>query len=191
MSMIKVEDVGQNTLDRVNKILAGIGNGSGAIRAVYQAAMRAGQKAKTQAGRFAAAEYTVGYGGFMSHCKIKANVSGGSGGAASVSIVFAGQVIPLIEFDTRWSKNGGLTTTVKSGSTATLAHAFAAPVYGKTQAHEHEFGTTGGVKSLYGPSTGQMMQNEKIIQQMDEVISQTFEQRIDHEISRILAGIGG
>ena len=47
------------------------------------------------------------------------------------------------------------------------------------------------MKTLYGPSTGQMMQNEKIIQQMDEVISQTFEQRIDHEISRILAGTGG
>ena len=30
---------------------------------------------------------------------------------------------------------------------------------------------------------------EKIIQQMDKVISETFEQRIDHEISRILAGL--
>jgi hypothetical protein len=34
-----------------------------------------------------------------------------------------------------------------------------------------------------------MMQNEKIITQMDKVISETFEQRIDHEISRILAGL--
>ena len=191
MSVIKIEDVGQNTLDRVNKILAGIGNGSGAIRAVYQAAKRAGERGKTEAGRFAAAEYTIGKGGFMSHCKIKTMVSGGSGGAASVSIVFAGQVIPLIEFATHWSKSGGLTTTVKSGSTATLAHAFAAPVYGATQAHEHEYGTTGPVKTLYGPSTGQMMQNDKIIQEMDKVIAETFEQRIDHEIGRILAGIGG
>jgi len=191
MSMIKVESVGQNTLDRVNKILAGIQNGGGAIKAVYQAAKRAGERAKTEAGRFAGAEYTIGKGGFMSHCKIQTHASGGSGGASSVSITFAGQVIPLIEFNTRWSKGGGLTTTVKSGSTATLSHAFAAPVYGSTQAHEHVNGTTGGVKTLYGPSTGQMMQNEKIIQQMDKVIAETFEERIDHEIGRILAGIGG
>ena len=185
---IHINDVGVNTLDRVNKILAGIGNGSGAVRAVYHAAKRAADRAKTEAGRFAAAEYTIGKGGFMAHCRIKASVSGGSGGAASVGITFAGQVIPLIQFDTHWSKGGGLKTTVKSGSSATLAHAFAASVYGSTQAHEHEYGTTGPVKTLYGPSTGHMMQNEKIIEQMDKVISETFEQRIDHEISRILAG---
>jgi len=189
MSMIKVESVGQNTLDRVNKILGSIGNGGAAIRAVYQAAKRAGERGRTEASRFAGAEYTIGSGGFLSHCKIKTNVGGGGGGASSVSIVFAGQVIPLIEFSTHWSKGGGLTTTVKAGSTATLVHAFAAPVYGSTQAHEHKNGTTGGVETLYGPSTGQMMQNEKIITQMDKVISETFEQRIDHEISRILAGL--
>lgn len=189
MSTIKIEDVGQNTLDRVNKILGAVGNGGAAVRAVYQAAKRAGQRGRTEASRFAGAEYTIGSGGFLAHCKIKVNASGGGGGASSVSIVFAGSVIPLIEFNTHWSKGGGLTTTVKSGSTATLAHAFAAPVYGATQAHEHKNGTTGGVETLYGPSTGQMMQNEKIIQQMDKVISETFEQRIDHEISRILAGL--
>ena len=125
MSIVRIEDVGKNQLDHVNKVLAGIGNGSAAVRAVYQAAQRAAQRGKTEAGRFAAAEYTIGKGGFMSHCKIKVNASGNHGGATSVSIMFAGQVIPLIEFNTRWSKNGGLTTTVKSGSTSTLAHAFA------------------------------------------------------------------
>ena len=188
MSMIRVESVGGNYLDRANKVLAGIQNGGGAIKAVYQAAKRAAQKGKTEAGRFAAATYSISKGAFMAKCKIQTNVSGGSGGAASVSISFAGSVIPLIEFDTKYSRGGGVTTTVK-GASATLEHAFIAPVYGSTQAHEHVNGTTGGVKTLYGPSTGQMMQDEGVSEQMSELIMQTFEERIDHEISRILAGI--
>lgn len=189
MSMVHVESVGQNTLDHVNKVLGSFGNGSLATRAVAAAAKRAADKGKTEAGRFAAAEYTIGKGGFMSHCKIKSSVSGGGGGATSVSIEFAGSVIPLIEFNTRYARGGRLTTTVKSGSSATLFHAFAAPVFGKTAVFEHVNQTRGPLEQLFGPSTGHMMQNDKIIEQEDKVIMETFEQRIDHEISRILASL--
>ena len=186
---IKVEDVGKNKLDYVNKVLAGIGNGSGAIKAVYAAAKRAAQRAKTEAGRFAAEEYTINKGTFMSRCKIKTSVAGGSGGATSVSITFAGSVIPLIEFNTRYARGGKLSTQVKrTGGAEILDHAFIAPVYGSTQAHEHIYGTRGPVETLYGPSTGHMMQNDNVIEKMDRVIAETFDQRIDHEMSRILNG---
>lgn len=186
MSYIQIDDVGQNTLDRVKKILFSVGQEKKATHAIFNASQRAASKAKTEAGRFAAAEYTIGKSGFMSHCKVKTSV----GGTSSVAITFAGQVIPLIEFKTQWTRGGGIATTVKAGSTMQLRHAFLAAVYGKTQAHEHEYGTTGPVKTLYGPSTGHMMQNDKVIEQMDKTITETFERRIDHEISRILAGIG-
>jgi len=189
MSMVHVESVGQNTLDHVNKVLGSFGNGSLATRAVAAAAKRAAQKGKTEAGRFAAAEYTIGKSGFMSHCKIKSSVSGGEGGATSVSIEFAGSVIPLLEFNTRYARGGRLTTTVKSGSSATLYHAFVAPMFGPAAVFEHINQTRGPVEQKFGPSTGHMMQNDVIIEQEDKVMMETFEQRIDHEISRILAGL--
>ena len=76
MSMIKVESVGQNTLDRVNKILGSIGNGGAAVRAVYQAAKRAGQRGRTEASRFAGAEYTIGSGGFLAGNPDQAHIRG-------------------------------------------------------------------------------------------------------------------
>lgn len=189
MSTVRIEQVGQNKLDHVNKVLAGIGHGDAPMRAVRSAALRAAQKGKTEAGRFAAATYSINKGTFMANCKIKVETGGGAGSVTSVGISFSGSVIPLIEFDTHWGKGGGLTTTVKQ-STETLAHAFAAPVYGRTQAHEHEYGTTGPVETLYGPSTGQMMQDDQISEDMSNLIAETFDKRIDHEISRLLAGIG-
>ncbi len=186
---IWIDDVGSNSLDHVNKVLASIGNGSGAIKAVYAAAKRAAQRGKTEAGRFAAEEYTINKGTFMSRCKIKTSVAGGSGGATSISISFAGTVIPLIEFNTKYSKGGMLSTQVKrTGGSAILEHAFAAPLYGATQVHEHAYVTRGPVETLYGPSTGHMMQNEIVTEKMEKVISETFDQRIDHEMSRILNG---
>lgn len=190
--LIHIEDVGKNSLDHVNKILAGIGNGSGAIRAVHAALTRAAAKAKTEAGRFAAQEYTIGKGAFMGRTKVRTTVSGGSGGATSVSILYAGSVIPLLEFNTRYSRGGSLTTQVKrTGGAAVLQHAFAAPVFGQTAVFEHINQTRGPVEQKFGPSTAHMMQNENVIEQMDKTIQETFDQRIDHEISRILNGYGG
>lgn len=189
---IRLTESNAGSIDRANKLLRHINNGSGAIKAVYAALKRAGERAKTEAGRFAAQEYTLNKGSFMSHTNMKSVVHGGSGGAASVSITFAGSVIPLLEFSTHYSRGGHLTTTVKrSGGAATLEHAFAVPMFGPVAVFEHINQTRGPVEQKFGPSTGQMMQNDKIIEQMEKTITETFDQRIDHEISRILAGYGG
>lgn len=189
---VHIDEVNPGSLERANKILAGIGNGSGAIKAVYSALKRAGERAKTQAGRFAAQEYTINKGTFMGHTKVRSTVSGGSGGAASVSISFMGSVIPLLEFSTKYSRGGHLTTTVKrSSGAAILQHAFVAPVFGSAAVFEHINQTRGPVEQKFGPSTAHMMQNEQVIEQMDKTITETFDQRIDHEISRILNGFGG
>lgn len=181
-----------NAIDRANKILAGIGNGGGAIKAVYAALKRAGEMAKTQAGRFAAAEYTINKGSFMARTKVDTRVWGGSYGAGGMNITFKGSVIPLLEFNTHYSRGGRLQTTVKrSSGSAILEHAFAAPVFGKTAVFEHTGMTRGPLEQKFGPSTAQMMQNETVIEGMERVITETFDARIDHEIGRILSGAGG
>ena len=57
MSVITVDDVGGQSLERLNKILAGVPGG--VWKAASAALKRAGDSAKTKAGQFAAAEYTI------------------------------------------------------------------------------------------------------------------------------------
>lgn len=54
MSFIRVDEIGGDSLERVNKILAGVPGG--VWKATSAALKRAGDTAKTRAGQFAAAE---------------------------------------------------------------------------------------------------------------------------------------
>lgn len=188
MSVIRFDSIGQNSVDRVSKLLAGVQGG--AYKATSNALRRAGESAKTQAGRFAATEYTITKGDFMHNVTIKTQVSG-SGGVASMSIGFAGYVLPLLSFDTSFSRDGRIRTKVKrNGGAASLQHAFAAKVFGPIGIFERVGAGRFPVEQKYGPSTGHMMQNEDVIQKMEDTIHKTYEARIEHEITRILNGWG-
>lgn len=190
MSYVRIDQVGSNSLDRVNKILAGIPRG--AIKANYAALKRAGETAKTKAGQFAAAEYTISKGTFMGNVKQKSHISGGAGGVVSMNISYAGSVLPLLEFNTKYSRGGRLQTQVKrNGGAATLQHAFAESVFGPIAVFERLGTSRFPVEQKFGPSTGHMMQNDQVIDQMEETIRETYEKRIEHEISRLLNGWGG
>lgn len=190
MSIIRIEEVGGKGLDRVNKILAGVPGG--VFKATSSALKRAGDTAKTKAGQFAAAEYTISKGEFMANVREKTKISGGGGGVLSMSISFAGSVIPLIKFDTKFSKGGYVQTQVKrNGGAATLQHAFVASIFGQTGVFERVGTPRFPVEQKYGPSTGHMMQDENVIEKMEQTISETFENRIEHEIMRVLNGWGG
>lgn len=190
MSIVWIDQVGATSLDRVNKILAGVPGGS--MKAVYAALKRAGDTAKTKAGQFAAAEYTVTKGDFMKNVKMKSHITGGSGGTASMNISYAGSVLPLLTFNTRFSRKGLVQTQVKrSGAAAVLQHAFAASIFGPIAIFERLGAPRFPVEQKFGPSTGHMMQNEEVIKQMEETIRETYEKRIEHEITRVLNGWGG
>jgi hypothetical protein len=192
MSMIQIEQSGQQTIDRINKILANVPGG--AYKAAYSALKRAGDTAKTRAGQFAAAEYTISKSTFMGNVKEKTQVTGGNsmGGVASLSISFAGSVLPLLSFSTRYSRDGALTTQVmRNGGAATLQHAFAAKVFGPIAVFERVGAPRFPVEQKFGPSTAHMMGNEQVVEKMDKTINETFEQRAEHEILRVLNGWGG
>jgi len=188
MSIVRIDEVGGTSLDRLNKLLAGIPGG--AQKAQYAALKRAGDTAKTKAGQFAAAEYTITKGTFMANVTNKVRTS--SGGVASMSISYAGHVLPLLTFNTKFSRDARVQTQVKRGGGASaLDRAFVASIYGSTGVFERVAAPRFPVQQLYGPSTAQMMQNEKVIEKMDETIRTTYEKRIEHEILRVLNGWGG
>ncbi len=188
MSVIRFDSIGQNSIDRVNKLLAGVQGG--AYKASSNALRRAGESAKTQAGRFVAAEYTITKGEFMRNVNMKTHISG-SGGVASMAISFGGHVLPLLSFDTSFSRDGAIHTKVKrNGGAASLQHAFAAKVFGPVGIFERVGADRFPVEQKYGPSTGHMMQNEDVVQKMEDTIRETYDKRIEHEITRILNGWG-
>lgn len=190
MSTIRISEANGNTVERANKLLAGIPGGI--WKASYAALRRAGDQAKTKAGQFAAAEYTINKGDFMRNVTSKTSITGGSGGVASLNIRYAGNVLPLLTFNTRYSGDGQIQTQVKrSGGTAVLEHAFAARVFGPTAVFERVGSRRFPVEQKFGPSTAHMMQNEQVIEKMDETIQTSFEQRMEHEITRLLNGWGG
>lgn len=189
MSTIRISEANSNTVERAEKLLAGIPGGI--WKASYAALRRAGDQAKTKAGQFAAAEYTINKGDFMRNVTSKTSISGNSGGVASLKILYAGNVLPLLTFNTRYSRNGTVQTQVKRhGGATVLEHAFAKKVFGPMAVFERTGKDRFPVNQKFGPSTAHMMQNEQVVEKMDETIQSTFSQRMEHEITRLLNGWG-
>lgn len=185
---VQITEIGQTKLDRVNAILGGMKNGSEAFKAVSAAMKRASDSAKTQAGRYASETYNISKSKFMGACRITTQMSGGNGGVASVELTFAGKVIKLLEFGARGGPQGPVTVKVKDGG-GTLRSAFINAIYGERGVWERVGKRRFPVEQKYGPSTGQMMQDDGVVDKMTEHIEQVFDQRIEHEIWRILNGI--
>lgn len=190
MSVVRVDEIGGTSLDRMNKLLAGIPGG--VWKAAHGALKRAGDTAKTKAGQFAAAEYTINKGTFMQNVTEKTSVTGGAGGVAELKISFAGTVLPLLSFNTKFDRGGRVQTQVKrNGGASSLEHAFVASIYGPAAVFERQTPSRFPVEQKYGPSTGHMMQNEQVIEKMEKTIHETYEARVEHEILRVLNGWGG
>ena len=95
-------------------------------------------------------------------------------------------------FNTKFSRDGHVQTQVKrTGGATSLEHAFVASIFGQTAVFERVGAPRFPVEQKYGPSTGHMMQNEQIIEKMEKTILETYENRIEHEILRVLNGWGG
>lgn len=187
---VRISEVGANSLDRVNKILQTIPGG--VQKATYSALRRAGSTAQTRAGQYAAEEYTIRKTDFMANVRQKTHISSEAGGVVSMQVSYAGNVLPLLAFRTRYSRGGKLETQVKrDGVSATLDRAFAAKVFGPIGVFERVGKERVPLEQKFGPSTAHMMQNPVVVEKMDETIRETFDRRLEHEVLRILNGWGG
>lgn len=187
MSVVTVQDEG--ALARANKLLSGINGGS--LSAAHAALKRAGQRARTEARRAVSQEYIVKTSGFHENTTYKTTEKLSGNRVTSVSLHFSGRVIPLIEFETRVTSNGGVATRVKRRSAAKqLDHAFARPVFGQAGVFERTTAKRFPVRQLYGPATPQMLGNEEVKELVGKVAADTFQQRMEHEILRVLNGWG-
>lgn len=101
----------------------------------------------------------------------KTVISGGAVGVAEMKISYAGNVLPLLTFNTKFGRDGRVQTQVKrNGGAASLERAFVARVYGPAAVFERLGSSRLPVEQKFGPSTAHMMQNDQVVEQMEKTV---------------------
>lgn len=212
--MIDVE-VSEETTDRLHAILAGIEN---AEEKVLKPALARGLSAgKTAFSKQTRETYHVSPSILSSYSKVGYKNVSVSGNGIIGSIEYSGGVIPLFKFNVdpkepTYGKKAVKASVMRSGGQVVFENAFIAQMKSAQMKSGHlgifeRKGTwrrstrptkTGGntennekIKELFGPSVPRMAENAVVLQSVEDRVNEVINQRIDHEIERILSGNGG
>ena len=191
MTRVYFQEVGESSLDRATKLLAGISGGI--YRAVGSAVKRAAQHGLTVGMKIVSEEYAIGQSELKAKTRHINTIVKEGAGSYSVTFGYRGNVIPLIRFDTHFSKDGRISTRVlRASSRQVLDHAFVAQMGGHTGVYEREGKGRLPIRELFGPSAVQAFYaHEETVDKMNDAILGVYNERLDHEISRVLNGWGG
>lgn len=207
--MIDVE-VSEETTDRLHAILAGIEN---AEEKVLKPALARGLSAgKTAFSKQTRETYHVSPSILSSYSKVGYKNVSVSGNGIIGSIEYSGGVIPLFKFNVApkkptYGKKAVKASVMRSGGQVVFENAFIAQMKSGHLGIFEGKGTwrrstrptkTGGntennekIKELFGPSVPRMAENAVVLQSVEDRVNEVINQRIDHEIERILSGNGG
>ena len=183
-----VDAVNENSsIERAQKLLAGFPHG--ADKAIGSAIKRAAQTGETMAARGVREHYIVNAGTFKEYTKSKRHITA-SAGQTNVDIEFRGYHIPLSKFETRVDRSGRVSVRVKRSSSRTVLNSvFEGRMGGHRGLYERVTSARLPVEEKFGPSTPQMMDSDDDLEQeVADKIRETFEKRLEHEISAILNG---
>ena len=190
MSTVYFDEVGNIKLDRVTKLLAGIPDG--VYRAVGSAIKRAAGHGLTVGMRIVSDEYAITQGELKSRTRNINTIEKTGPGSYEVTFGYRGNVIPLIRFDTRINKEGRVSARVlRTNARTAIENAFIVSINNHTGVFEREGPSRLPIKEIFGPSAVQAFYaREETVDKMDEEIRNTYEARIEHEITRVLNGWG-
>ena len=184
-------EITAEAVERVGAILAGVPNG--AERALSNAINRGISRVKTGAIRRVKEIYTVQSGAFNEATKIRVNKA--STGNLVGFVSFAGYKIPLYKFKVTPTAPGvkkQVRAAVMKGGGTPFEDAFIAQMRsGHIGAFERETRKRFPIEEKMGLSAAQMVGNEKVIETLEEEAQQLVNQRLEHEINRLLSGYGG
>lgn len=187
---ILIDDIGDGSIERAQKLLAAIPHG--ADKAVGSALKRAATSGMAHASKAIRKEYVVNAGIINRYTRRKLHFIS-SGGMTTVDMIFQGEHIPLIRFDTKISGDGRVSARVKRTSARTaLDHVFGANVGGHHGVFERETSKRFPIEEKFGPSVPQMIDaNDDVSQALGDKIREVFEERLDHEILAVMNGWRG
>lgn len=191
---IYLESVGDMKLDRVTKLLAGISGG--VYKAVGSALKRAGQRGQTVGMKFAAKHYAIGENELKRNTRNINMVMKDGKTSVEVTFGYRGNLIPLIRYDTTVSKDGIVSARVlRSNAREEVDHVFAANMGHHKGIFERVGTDRFPVRELYGPSAVHALMDSTTLpgsdfgeSDLEKEIYQTYETRLEHEITRILNG---
>ncbi|WP_303002287.1 phage tail protein [Dialister invisus] len=184
-------EITAEAVERVEAILEGVPNG--AERALSNAINRGISRVKTGAIRRVKEIYTVQSGAFNEATRIRVNKASTGNLAGFVS--FAGYKIPLYKFKVTPTAPGvkkQVRAAVMKGGGTPFEDAFIAQMRsGDIGVFERETRKRFPIEEKMGLSAAQMVGNEKVIETLEEEAQQLVNQRLEHEINRLLSGYGG
>ncbi len=201
MIEISVED-----MKKAQKLLAGIPKG--AERAFSNAINRGLSHTRTQAFKEAKSVYAVKQSQLNGATVTRMQKA--SAGSLTGYIEFSGVKIPLYQFNVSHSGSGKkVRAGLKKGSWTAFDHAFVAQM---KSGHIGIFERTGKqgiedrlnrqkvkkpnrhtekISEIMGLSGAQMVGNEEIVEKLTKAAQEKVNERVEHEINRILNGYGG
>lgn len=186
-------EITSDAIERAGTLLAGIPNG--AERVFANAINRGLGRVKTQATKRVKEVYTVQYKALQEATKTR--VSKASTGNLAGYVSFSGVKIPLYKFKVTPTKPGTgqrVRAAVKKGGSGTLFEdAFVAEMRsnGHTGVFERLTRERFPIEEKMGLSAAQMVANENIIDSLGKEAQELVNERIIHEMNRILNGYGG
>lgn len=199
-------EITSETIERVETLLAGIPKG--AERAFSNAINRGLSRVKTGATKRVKEVYTVQSGALSAATNVR--IQKASTGNLAGYVSFSGCKIPLFKFKVTPKVPGtgkNVFAAVKKGGGGTYEDAFIAQM---TNGHMGVFERTGEqgimarvarakhpnkhtekVEEKMGLSAAQMVGNENVMKPLEEEAQKLVNERLEHEIDRILSGYGG
>lgn len=187
-------EVSEQAIDRIHTILAGVQD---ADKKVLKPAMaRALMAGKAESKRQAVSVYHIKPGEFNKNAYIKyRGIKHHGEGEMIGEIEFAGSPVPLIKYKvTPQTPAKG-----KTAAAAVLKKNAPVPFDRDNDVHVLQMqsghigifkGENGKLKELYAPSTPKMVENEEVRTKIEERVNEVLNQRIGHEIERLLGQYG-
>lgn len=185
-------EVSEQTIDKIHAILAGIQD---ADKKVLKPAMaRALIAGKAESKRQAVQVYRIKPSEFQKESYIKyKGIKSHKEGEMIGEIEFAGSPIPLYKYtvtpETPKKNTTPKAAVLKTNNLVAFDRANDVHVLQLQSGHIGIFkGENGKLKELYSPSVPKMIENEDVRQKIEEKVNVVLNQRIEHEIERLLSG---
>lgn len=184
-------EITSEAIERAETLLAGVPKG--AERAFSNAINRAITHSKTKAFQEVRKTYEVKQSDLNSATATRVQKANTGNVAGYVS--FSGVKIPLYKFNVSQKapkKSKNIKAGLMKGSWTAFEHAFIAQMNsGHIGIFEREGTKRLPITEIMGLSGAQMVQNEVIIDELSEEAQEKVNERVMHEIERILNGYGG
>lgn len=183
-------EVSAQTINRIHAILAGIEN---ADKKVLKPAMARGLIAgKAAAGKAVRQTYHISASDFNRYGYMKYNSVSPSSNGIIGSIEYSGGVIPLIRFKVSPNvpkyRETPSAAVLKASSLVAFARKHNVFVQQMKSGHIGIFERKQGgkIKELLSPAVPQMVGNDEVMSIIENRVNEVINQRIDHEIERLL-----